>query len=102
MIVVPYQSTPPALMGLLSGTVQVFFGNVSDVMELVQSGKGRLLAAFNGETCTAIPGHPDGFRNHCGISDDWVDRLLRADWYALLIIDGVVKVLVASLASTNP
>lgn len=44
MVVVPYQSTPPALMGLLSGTVQVFFGNVSDVMELVQSGKGRLLA----------------------------------------------------------
>jgi tripartite-type tricarboxylate transporter receptor subunit TctC len=44
MVVVPYQSTPPALIGLVSGTVQVFFGNISDVMELVQSGKGRMLA----------------------------------------------------------
>ena len=56
MVVVPYQSTPPALMGLLSGTVQVFFGNVSDVMELVQSGKGRLLAL---STEKRVPQFPD-------------------------------------------
>jgi len=44
IVLVPYQSTPPAILGLLSGTVQMFFGNVSDVMEVVQSDKGRLLA----------------------------------------------------------
>jgi len=44
MVVVPYQSTPQALVGLLSGSAQVFFGNVSDVLELVHSGKARMLA----------------------------------------------------------
>lgn len=44
MIVVPYQSTPAALVGLVSGQAQVFFGNVSDVLELAQSGKVRMLA----------------------------------------------------------
>jgi len=56
MVVVPYQSTPPALMGLVSGTVQVFFGNISDVMELVQSGKGRMLAL---STEKRVPRFPD-------------------------------------------
>jgi len=44
MVVVPYQSTPQALVGILSGSAQVFFGNVSDVLELVHSGKARMLA----------------------------------------------------------
>jgi tripartite-type tricarboxylate transporter receptor subunit TctC len=56
MVVVPYQSTPPALVGLIAGTVQVFFGNLSDVMELVQSGKGRLLAI---STEKRVPQFPD-------------------------------------------
>jgi tripartite-type tricarboxylate transporter receptor subunit TctC len=56
MVVVPYQSTPPALMGLLSGTVQVFFGNISDLMELIQSGRGRLLAI---STEKRVPRFPD-------------------------------------------
>ncbi|MEA2946510.1 MAG: hypothetical protein QOI40_1840 [Alphaproteobacteria bacterium] len=56
MVVVPYQSTPPALMGLLSGTVQVFFGNISDLMELIQSGRGRLLAI---STEKRVPQFPD-------------------------------------------
>jgi tripartite-type tricarboxylate transporter receptor subunit TctC len=44
MVVVPYQSTPPAVVALLAGTVQMLFGNVSDVMEIVRSGKARMLA----------------------------------------------------------
>jgi tripartite-type tricarboxylate transporter receptor subunit TctC len=58
MVVVPYQSTPPALVGLLSGTVQVFFGNVSDVMELVQSGKARLLAISTAKRSSRFPDVP--------------------------------------------
>jgi tripartite-type tricarboxylate transporter receptor subunit TctC len=56
MVVVPYQSTPPALMGLLSGTVQLFFGNISDLLELVHTGKGRLLAI---STQKRVPQFPD-------------------------------------------
>jgi tripartite-type tricarboxylate transporter receptor subunit TctC len=58
MVVVPYQSTPPALVGLLSGTVQVFFGNVSDVMELVQGGKGRMLAISTAQRVARFPDVP--------------------------------------------
>jgi tripartite-type tricarboxylate transporter receptor subunit TctC len=58
MVVVPYQSTPAALVGLLSGAVQVFFGNVSDVLELVQSGKARLLAISTEKRVAQFPNIP--------------------------------------------
>src|SRR5215510_88055 len=58
MVVVPYQSTPPALVGLVSGTVQVFFGNVSDVMELVHGGKGRMLAISTAKRAARFPEVP--------------------------------------------
>jgi tripartite-type tricarboxylate transporter receptor subunit TctC len=58
MVVVPYQSTPAALVGLLSGAVQVFFGNVSDVLELVQSGKARMLAISTEKRVAQFPDIP--------------------------------------------
>ena len=56
VVAVPYQATPPALLGLVSGTVQMFFGNVSDVLDLVQTGKARLLAI---STEKRMPQFPD-------------------------------------------
>ena len=82
MVVVPYQSTPPALMGLLSGTVQVFFGNVSDVMELVQSGKGRLLALSTEKRVPHFPDIPTVSETVAGFVITGRDRLLRADRHA--------------------
>ncbi len=58
MVVVPYQSTPPALVGLIAGTVQMFFGNVSDVMELVQAGKARMLAISTAQRAERFPDVP--------------------------------------------
>lgn len=58
MVVVPYQSTPAALVGLLSGEVQLFFGNVSDVLELVRSGKARMLAISTGKRVAQFPDVP--------------------------------------------
>jgi tripartite-type tricarboxylate transporter receptor subunit TctC len=58
MVVVPYQSTPAAVVGLLSGAVQVFFGNVSDVLELVQSGKARMLAISTEKRVAQFPNIP--------------------------------------------
>jgi tripartite-type tricarboxylate transporter receptor subunit TctC len=56
MVAVQYQSTPHALVGLIAGTAQVFFGNVSDVMELVQSGKvaGLPSRPRNGFRCSLM------------------------------------------------
>ena len=58
MVVVPYQSTPSALVGLLSGQAQVFFGNVSDVLELTQSSKARMLALSTEKRSAQFPDIP--------------------------------------------
>lgn len=44
MVVVPFQATPPSIMALINGSIQVFFGNISDVLEWARDGKLRLLA----------------------------------------------------------
>ena len=82
MVVVPYQSTPPALMGLVSGTVQVFFGNISDVMELVQSGKGRMLALSTEKRVPRFPDIPTVSETVPGFVMTGLDRLLRARRHA--------------------
>jgi tripartite-type tricarboxylate transporter receptor subunit TctC len=44
MVVVPYQATPPSILALITGTTQLFFGNISDIVESARGGKVRLLA----------------------------------------------------------
>jgi tripartite-type tricarboxylate transporter receptor subunit TctC len=58
MVLVPYQGTPAALVGLVSGTAQMFFGNVSDVIELVNGGKARMLAISTAERIPQLPDVP--------------------------------------------
>jgi tripartite-type tricarboxylate transporter receptor subunit TctC len=56
MVAVPYQSTPASILALLAGTVQVFFGNIPDIVESVHAGRVRLLALSN---AGRIPQFPD-------------------------------------------
>jgi tripartite-type tricarboxylate transporter receptor subunit TctC len=58
MVVVPYQSTPAALVGLVSGSVQLFFGSMPDVLELVQGGKVRILAISTEKRMAQFPDIP--------------------------------------------
>lgn len=58
MVVVPYQATPPSIVALMSGTIQVFFGNVSDVIEAARSGKVRLLAISSEKRAAQFPDIP--------------------------------------------
>ncbi len=53
---VPYPAAPPAVLALISGTVQMFFGNISDVIGPIQSGDVRLLAV---STAARLPQYPD-------------------------------------------
>jgi tripartite-type tricarboxylate transporter receptor subunit TctC len=56
MVVVPYTATPPSIVALINGTIQVFFGNVSDILGFTTAGKARLLA-FSTEK--RLPQFPD-------------------------------------------
>jgi tripartite-type tricarboxylate transporter receptor subunit TctC len=58
MVAVPYQSMPPAVSALLSGTVQMFFGNISDSIEQIRAGKFRLLALSSEKRSAQFPDVP--------------------------------------------
>jgi tripartite-type tricarboxylate transporter receptor subunit TctC len=58
MVAVPYQSMPPAVSALLAGTVQMFFGNISDSIEQVRSGKVRLLGLSSEKRSPQFPDVP--------------------------------------------
>jgi tripartite-type tricarboxylate transporter receptor subunit TctC len=58
MVVVPYQAMPPTILALITGTIQVFFGNVSDIVESVRAGKVRLLAFSSEERLPQFPDVP--------------------------------------------
>lgn len=56
LVGVPYTAAPPAILALVTGTIQLFFGNVSDVVSSVRSGEVRLLAV---STPKRMPQFPD-------------------------------------------
>jgi tripartite-type tricarboxylate transporter receptor subunit TctC len=56
MVAVPYTATPPSIVALINGTVQLFFGNASDILGTAQGGKARLLAF---STAKRLPQYPD-------------------------------------------
>ncbi len=49
---------PPSIVALLNGTIQLFFGNVSDILGSVQGGKVRLLAFSTEKRLPQFPNVP--------------------------------------------
>jgi tripartite-type tricarboxylate transporter receptor subunit TctC len=92
MVVVPYQATPPSILALISGTIQVFFGNISDIVESARSGKVRLLAISSEQRVAQFPEVPtvaetvpnfvmtgwNGYFAPAGTPRSIVDRLAQA------------------------
>jgi tripartite-type tricarboxylate transporter receptor subunit TctC len=58
MVAIPYQSTPASVLAVLNGTVQVFFGNLPDILETYRSGRVRLLALSNAARISRFPDVP--------------------------------------------
>lgn len=56
LVGVPYTATPPSILALISGQIQMFFGNVSDIVASVHAGDVRLLAV---STAKRLPQFPD-------------------------------------------
>jgi tripartite-type tricarboxylate transporter receptor subunit TctC len=44
LVDVPYTATPPSILAVISGQIQMFFGNVSDIVGSARAGEVRLLA----------------------------------------------------------
>jgi len=58
MVAVPYQSTPASILAVVSGSIQVFFGNISDIVETAGAGRVRLLALSNATRIAQFPDVP--------------------------------------------
>jgi tripartite-type tricarboxylate transporter receptor subunit TctC len=58
LVAIPYQSTPASIVGMLSGAVHVFFGNVPDIVETARGGRVRLLALSNAKRISQFPDVP--------------------------------------------
>ena len=82
MLAVPYQSMPPAISALLAGTVQMFFGNISDAIEPIRSGKFRLLAISSDKAQPCIPRRPDRRRDSPRLHHDRLAWGFRAGRHA--------------------
>jgi tripartite-type tricarboxylate transporter receptor subunit TctC len=92
MVVVPYQSTPQALVGLLAGSAQVFFGNVSDVLELVHTGKARMLAISTENRVAQFPDVPT--------VSETVPGFVMTGWIGYFAPAGAPPPIIARVAST--
>lgn len=92
LVGVPYTSTPPSILALISGTIQVFFGNVSDIVASVRSGEVRLLAVSTAKRLPEFPNTPtvsetvpdfvmtgwNGYFAPAGTPRPIIDRLAKA------------------------
>jgi tripartite-type tricarboxylate transporter receptor subunit TctC len=58
MVMVPYQSVPGAMLGVMSGEVQMYFGNMIDLVEQVRSQKVKLLAVSGEKRLAQFPNTP--------------------------------------------
>jgi tripartite-type tricarboxylate transporter receptor subunit TctC len=58
MVLVPYQTVPQVIIGLLSGAIHMYFGNISDVVELVRTNKVRLLGISTDRRTAQFPDTP--------------------------------------------
>jgi tripartite-type tricarboxylate transporter receptor subunit TctC len=56
LVDVPYTATPPSILAVVSGQIQMFFGNVSDIVGSARAGEVRLLAV---STAKRLPQFPD-------------------------------------------
>jgi tripartite-type tricarboxylate transporter receptor subunit TctC len=91
MLAVPYQSMPPAISALLAGTVQMFFGNISDVIEQIRSAKFRLLALSSEKRSAAFPAVPTVAETVPGFS--------MIGWHGVFVPSGTPQPIVERLSS---
>lgn len=89
LVHVPYKSTGAALPDFLSGTIQVYVGNVSPLLPHINTGKLKLLAVTNAERWPLLPETPTIGETITGFSAD--------PWFGLFVPRGTPAPIVEQL-----
>jgi tripartite-type tricarboxylate transporter receptor subunit TctC len=58
LVMVPYPTVPASMLGVMSGEVQMYFGNMVDLVEQVRSKKVKLLAVSSSKRLALFPDTP--------------------------------------------
>ena len=89
MVHVPYKSTGAAMPDFLSGTIQVYVGNVSPLLQHIQQGKLKLLAVTNAERWPLLPETPTIGETVKGFAAD--------NWFGLFVPRGTPQAVIDRL-----
>jgi tripartite-type tricarboxylate transporter receptor subunit TctC len=92
LVHVPYKSTGAALPDFLSGTIQTYVGNVSPLLQHINSGKLKLLAVTNAERWPLLPEVPTIAETLPGFSAD--------PWFGLFVPRGTPPDVIELLNAT--
>jgi tripartite-type tricarboxylate transporter receptor subunit TctC len=76
MIHVPYRGTPPALIDMIRGQVQVMFDNTGSSIEHIRSGKLRALAVTTTTRVEVLPDLP--------MMGDFLPGYEASAWFGIL------------------
>lgn len=87
---VPYKGGGPALMGVIGGDVDCYFGGISTALPLVRSGKLRALAITSAQRSPVVPDVPT-------ISESGLKGYEAALWYSVLAPAGTPDPIVQAL-----
>jgi tripartite-type tricarboxylate transporter receptor subunit TctC len=87
---VPYKSGAPALNGLLTGEIDIYFGNASELLQQASSGRVRLLAVSAPKRLPQIPDVPT-------VSEIYPDFQVSS-WNGFLAPTGTSPAIVEALA----
>jgi tripartite-type tricarboxylate transporter receptor subunit TctC len=89
---VPYKSTGAALPDFLSGTIQVYVGNVTPLLPHINAGKLKLLAVTNAERWPLLPNVPTIGETVQGFAAD--------PWFGVFVPRGTPQAAIERLNAT--
>lgn len=92
MVMIPYQSVPQVLIGLMSGDIQMYFGNISDIIGQVRTNKLKLLGISADHRIAQFPDTPT-------ISET-VPNFVFTSWVGYFAPIGTPRPIVEKLAKT--